>query len=339
MHFAVFFIFVVCLHSGLSIPTKTGYSPEEWIPIQTYDRGEDVLSLLGEESGSGDADEGSGDILPVPTGGFSKMRLIDYSADIKQTSPFFGAAVKEVVSEVLSSEDSTVQVTVEVNDVLASGDDTIVEYSVDVGGSLWNRAKTDAILYDNLANFVIIFGSDAVVIPYTEDTSKDQLTTITLLDVTDETFNELAFRKAVAEALNSELQLAQLFSLSSNAPKVPYHADNVVIEDITNVKSGLRVSYYVVLGNGNVTPSSVVYTASKNNINKLAEATGASDAHVIEPDNTSEFPSWAIAASVIGGLVGISAIAILAAVIRKRRSNDGYEDLDRHTEVEPTVKF
>jgi len=336
MHFAVFFIFAVCLHSGLSVPTKTGYSPEEWIPIQTYDRGEDVLSLLGEESGSGEADEGSGDIMPVPTGGFSKMRLIDYSADIKQTSPFFGAAVTEVVSEVLSSEDSTELVTVEVNDILASGDDTIVEYSVDVGGSLWNRAKTDSVLYDNLANFVIIFGSDAVVIPYTEDTSKDQLTTITLLDITDETFNELAFRKAVAEALNSELQL---FSLSSNAHKVPYHADNVVIEDITNVKSGLRVSYYVVLGNGNVTPSGVVYTASKKNINKLAEAVGASDAHVIEPDNTSEFPSWAIAASVIGGLIGISAIAILAAVIRKRRSNAGYEDLDRQTEVEPTVKF
>lgn len=337
MHFAVFFIFAVCLHSGLSVPTKTGYSPVEWIPIQTYDRGEDVLSLLEDESGSGDADEGSGDILPVPTGGFSKMRLIDYSADNKETSPFFGAAVTEVVSEVLSSEDSTEVVTVDVNEILASGDDTIVEYSVDVGGSLWNRARTDAVLYDNLPNFVIIFGSDAVVIPYKEAPSKDQLTTITLLDITAETFNERAFRKAVAEALNSELQL---FSLSSNTPKVPYHADNVVIEHITNnAKSGLRVSYYVVLGNGNVTPSSVVYAASKNNITKLAGAVGASDAHVIEPDNTSGFPSWAIAASVIGGLIGISAIAILAAVIRKRRSNTGYEDLDKHTEVAPTVKF
>jgi len=338
MHFNIFIIFAVCLHQGLSLPTKTGFAPVEWVPVHTYDRGED-LSVLFDDVGSGDIDhadhgsgdpdddDGSGDVVPVPVRGFSQMRVIQYSADDQKTIPFFEAAVTEILSEYLkNSEDSTEQVTVKVNSIRHAGDDIIVDFSAEVRDDLWTRAQTDAILYDKQKQFEGIFGNTMIMIPHVSKPSSDKLNKMVLSGVSKLADAE-KLREIIAEALN--VAQKSLFSL-----KVPYHADNVIITHVSTDDDKLTVEYFVAFANGEVTPAADVHKAVQGQESKIAEAMGANDVSIIEPSGpASEFPTWMIAAIVVGGLVGVAFIAVVTSILVKKHNRvslrAGYEDLDK----------
>jgi len=334
MHLNIFIIFAVCLHQGLSLPYKTGFGPVEWVPVHTYDRGEDLSVLLDTgsgdiDSGSGDPDDdGSGDVLPEPVGGFSRMRVIQYSADNKKTTPLFEAAVTEILSEYLkTSEDSTEQVTVKVESIIPAVDDIIVEFSVEVGDGLWTRAKTDATLYDKQSLFETIFGNTMIIIPHVSTPSADKLNKMVFKGIS-EFNNEQVFKEIIAEALNMRQEV--VFSL-----KVPYHADNVIIAHVSDDDNELSVEYFVAFANGEVTDATEVYNAVKGKESKIADSVGASDVSILEPSEPSaDFPTWAIAAIVVGGLVGISIIAVVSSLlIKKHKRLEGYHDLDKPHET------
>jgi len=336
MHINIFIIFALCLHQGLSLPSKTGFGPVEWVPVQTYDRGEDLSALLDAgsgdiDSGSGDPDDdGSGDVLPEPVGGFSQMRVIQYSALNQKTTPLFEAAVTEIISEYLKdSEDSTELVTVKVNNIRPAVDDIIVEFSVEVGDDLWKRAKADATLYDKQNQFESTFGNTMIIIPHVTAPSSDNINEMVLKGIS-KLNNEQIFREIIAEALNIDQEV--VFSL-----KVPYHADNVIIADIdvSDDDNELTVEYFVAFANGEIKPAVEVYNAVKGKESKIADSVGATDVSIIEPSGPSSgFPTWAIAAIVVGGLVGISIIAVVSSLfIRKHKRLEGYHDLDKPHET------
>jgi len=350
MHLNIFIIFAVCVQHGLSLPTKTfidaGYALDEWAPVHTYDRGEDLSVLIGgsgdiDDHGSGDPDDddGSGDVMPVPVGGFSQMRVIQYSADNQETIPFFEAAVTEILSEYLKySEDSTEQVTVQVNSIRLTAGDAIFDFSVEVGDELWTRAMTDAILYDKQKQFEDVFGNKMIMIPHVSAPSSDKLNKLVLAGVSKLT-NEEKLREIIAEALNSA-QKTVLFSL-----KVPYHADNIIITDVSDDDSKLTVQYFVVYANGDVTPAADVHKAVQGQESKIAEATGASDVSIIEPSGSAADPllAWMIAAIVVGGLVGVAFIAVVTSILVKKHKRfsyrEGYEDLDKTKTQENSDRY
>jgi len=290
------------------------------------------------DPGSGDPDDdGSGDVLPEPVGGFSQMRVIQYSADNKKTTPFFEAAVTEIISEYLkNSEDSTELVTVKVDNIRSDVDDIIVMFSVEVGDNLWTRSKTDATLFDKQSQFETVFGNTMIIIPRDDIIpSADQLNKMIFKGASDMR-NMQAFREIIAEALNIGQEV--VFSL-----KVPYHADNVIIKSETDNyiddDSEYTVEYFVLLANGEVTPPAKVYAAVKGKESQIADLVGVSDVSIIDPSAgpsgpSSNLPTWAIAAIVVGGLVGLSVIAVVSSLlIKKHKRLEGYHDLDKPHET------
>jgi len=290
------------------------------------------------DPGSGDPDDdGSGDVLPEPVGGFSQMRVIQYSADNKKTTPFFEAAVTEIISEYLkNSEDSTELVTVKVDNIVSDVDDIVVLFSVEVGHNLWTRSKTDATLFDKQSQFETVFGNTMIIIPRDDIIpSADQLNKMIFKGASDMR-NMQAFKEIIAEALNIGQEV--VFSL-----KVPYHADNVIIKSETDNyiddDSEYTVEYFVLLANGEVTPPAKVYAAVKGKESQIADSVGVSDVSIIDPSvgpsgPSSNLPTWAIAAIVVGGLVGLSVIAVVSSLLikKRKRSTGKYSLTQRYLE-------